>query len=155
MNPEDEKKLEVDASSLSIEELLPHRGRMKLVDEILELTDDIAVTVAMATPRSWARRQLSQSNSAQQGFALISTAVPPAAAAVSTTSMFNTPLLRRSMKSPTGRPRIVTRGFDWYAVGGRLASNRAGRSERSESRPTEWGSSCPRMKHGSRQPGRR
>lgn len=43
--------MEVDASSLSIEELLPHRGRMKLVDEILELTDDIAVTGATATRR--------------------------------------------------------------------------------------------------------
>ena len=43
--------MKVDASSLSIEELLPHRGRMKLVDEILELTDDIAVTGATATRR--------------------------------------------------------------------------------------------------------
>ena len=42
----------MDAKTLSIEELLPHRNRMKLVDEILELTDDIAVTGATAT-REW------------------------------------------------------------------------------------------------------
>ncbi len=38
-----------DAHTLSIEELLPHRGRMKLVDEIIELNDDFAVTGATAT----------------------------------------------------------------------------------------------------------
>ena len=43
--------MEVDPKALSIDELLPHRGRMKLVDEILELTDDIAVTGAVATRR--------------------------------------------------------------------------------------------------------
>ena len=52
MNSEGEKKAKVDASCLSIEDLLPHRGRMKLVDKILELTAEIAVTSATAT-RQW------------------------------------------------------------------------------------------------------
>jgi len=52
MNTEREKKAQADAGVFSIEELLPHRGRMKLVDEILELNAAIAVTVATAT-RKW------------------------------------------------------------------------------------------------------
>ena len=38
-------------NNLSIEKLLPHRGRMKLVDEILQLDDQMAVTAATATRR--------------------------------------------------------------------------------------------------------
>ena len=33
----------------TIEDLLPHRGRMKLVDEIIQLDDEVAVTAATAT----------------------------------------------------------------------------------------------------------
>ena len=42
----------VNPERLTIEELLPHRGRMKLVDEILQLDDEVAVTAATAT-RKW------------------------------------------------------------------------------------------------------
>lgn len=38
--------------NLAIEDLLPHSGRMKLVDEILQLDDKEAVTAATAT-REW------------------------------------------------------------------------------------------------------
>jgi len=41
----------VNPDNLTIEELLPHRGRMKLVDEIIQLDDDVAVTAATATHR--------------------------------------------------------------------------------------------------------
>ena len=41
----------VNPTTLSIEALLPHRGRLKLVDEILQLDDEIAVTAATATRR--------------------------------------------------------------------------------------------------------
>jgi len=41
----------VNPDNLTIEDLLPHRGRMKLVDEILQLDDDVAVTAATATHR--------------------------------------------------------------------------------------------------------
>ncbi len=51
MNTDSEKKSQVDAGALSVEDLLPHRGRMKLVDEILELNDEYAVTAATATRR--------------------------------------------------------------------------------------------------------
>jgi predicted hotdog family 3-hydroxylacyl-ACP dehydratase len=42
----------VDPHTLTIADLLPHRGRMKLVDEILQLDDEVAVTSATAT-RQW------------------------------------------------------------------------------------------------------
>ncbi len=41
----------MNPDTLSIEALLPHRGRMKLVDEILQLDDEVAVTAATATCR--------------------------------------------------------------------------------------------------------
>ena len=52
MNSTDKIDSPVNPERLSIEALLPHRGRMKLVDEILQLDDDVAVTAATAT-RKW------------------------------------------------------------------------------------------------------
>jgi predicted hotdog family 3-hydroxylacyl-ACP dehydratase len=52
MNSTDKDGSPVNPDRLSIEELLPHRGRMKLVDEILQLDDEVAVTAATAT-RKW------------------------------------------------------------------------------------------------------
>jgi predicted hotdog family 3-hydroxylacyl-ACP dehydratase len=52
MNSTDKDGRPVNPDHLSIEELLPHRGRMKLVDEILRLDDEVAVTAATAT-RKW------------------------------------------------------------------------------------------------------
>ena len=52
MKPDSEKEGSVNPATLSIEDLLPHRGRMKLVDEILQLDDEVAVTAATAT-RKW------------------------------------------------------------------------------------------------------
>jgi len=51
MNSTDKDGSPVNLDRLSIEELLPHRGRMKLVDEILQLDDEMAVTAATATRR--------------------------------------------------------------------------------------------------------
>lgn len=38
-------------TTLDIEDIIPHRDRMKLVDEIIELSDDAATTAATATER--------------------------------------------------------------------------------------------------------
>jgi predicted hotdog family 3-hydroxylacyl-ACP dehydratase len=38
-------------TTLKIEDIIPHRDRMKLVDEIIELSDDAATTAATATAR--------------------------------------------------------------------------------------------------------
>ncbi len=38
-------------TTLEIEDIIPHRDRMKLVDEIIELSDDSATTAATATAR--------------------------------------------------------------------------------------------------------
>jgi predicted hotdog family 3-hydroxylacyl-ACP dehydratase len=51
MNPVGKKEGAPDPDTLTIAELLPHRGRMKLVDEILLLDDEVAVTAATATRR--------------------------------------------------------------------------------------------------------
>ena len=51
MRPDDKNDGSVNPETLTIEELLPHRSRMQLVDEILQLDDDIAVTEATATRR--------------------------------------------------------------------------------------------------------
>ncbi len=37
--------------NIDIEELIPHRGRMKLVDEIVEADDKLAVTLSRVTDR--------------------------------------------------------------------------------------------------------
>jgi predicted hotdog family 3-hydroxylacyl-ACP dehydratase len=51
MHPDGKKNGAVNPEALTIEGLLPHRGRMQLVDEILQLDDDMAVTAATATRR--------------------------------------------------------------------------------------------------------
>jgi len=52
MNSTEKKSGAVNPDLLTIGQLLPHRGRMKLVDEILQLDDEVAVTAATAT-RKW------------------------------------------------------------------------------------------------------
>ncbi|MCP3951475.1 MAG: hypothetical protein GY697_04560 [Desulfobacterales bacterium] len=51
MHSEENIDDEMDPGALSIGVLLPHRGRMKLVDEVLQLNDEVAVTAATATCR--------------------------------------------------------------------------------------------------------
>ena len=52
MEFEDKNGRPLAPDGLTIEELLPHRDRMKLVDEILQLDDAVAVTAATAS-REW------------------------------------------------------------------------------------------------------
>jgi len=44
----DPNECPINPDSLTIAELLPHRGRLQLVDEILQLDDAVAVTAATA-----------------------------------------------------------------------------------------------------------
>ena len=51
MTSTDKNQRPVNPGQLTVAALLPHRGRMKLVDEILQLDDEVAVTAAIATCR--------------------------------------------------------------------------------------------------------
>jgi predicted hotdog family 3-hydroxylacyl-ACP dehydratase len=51
MNSIEKHSGSADPAALTIADLLPHRGRMKLVDEILQLDDEVAVTAAVANRR--------------------------------------------------------------------------------------------------------